>query len=172
MLRRNPMYVDPVMELLTPVVDGLLAEEASRLTKVLEDLLIRNHSLGGHLNAFIHGGEVFHILPRRHFRADEIKPLHPSMVAEADHFKMLRDNLERDRKRLYQAFSVVLPKCGNKQEVRDVLPENLVATIPSFRGMERKREEGFILNQHPVLKCQYEQAVCLALNYQANQLIY
>jgi len=172
MVKRNPLYVDPVMELLTQVVDSLLADESTRLDKVLQDLILRNHSLGGHLNAFIHVGEIFHILPRRLFRGEHIPALHLSMAAEAENLKTLCDNIKRDRRRLYQAFSVVLPKCHNKQEVRDVLPETLVAAIPAFRGVERQQEEGFILDAHPVLKEQYQQAVELALSYQANKLIY
>jgi hypothetical protein len=166
------MYVDPVMALLTPVVDGLLSDEATRLTKILQGLLTRNHSLGGHLNAFLHDGEVFHILPRRLFRSDRIKPLHPSLAGEVDHLRMLRGNVKRDRQRLHQALSVVVPKCRDKQAVRDVLPETLVAAIPAFRGMARQQEEGFILDSHSVLLRQYTEAVDLALSYQANQLIY
>lgn len=172
MIRRNPIYVDPLMELLTPVVDGLLEHESNRLTEMLRDLLMRNHALGGHMDAFLHGGEIFHVVPRRHFRTDRIKPLHPSLAREVEDYRMLRDNVERDRQWLRQALSVVVPRCRDKQEVRDVLPETLVAAIPAFRGVERQREEGFILDRHPVLKRQYAQAVDLALHYQANQLIY
>lgn len=172
MIRRNPLYVDPVMELLTPVVDGLLKTEADRLAKVLQGLILRNHSLGGHKNAFLHGGELFNIVPRRHFRGERVSPIQASLVSEAEHYSTLRDSVERDRKRLNQALSVVIPKCRNKQEVRDVLPETLVARIPAFRGIERQNEEGFILDGNPVLQSHYQQAVDLALHYQANQLIY
>ena len=171
-VRRNPMYVNPVMELLNPVVDALLDDESTRLKGVLHDLLIRNHALGGTQDAFVHGGEVFHLIPRRFLRNVEIKSVHPSLADEAEDLRQKRSNVERDKRRLRQALSVVIPKCRTKQEVRDVLPETLVTSIPDFKGMEREREEGFILNDHPRLKAQYQKAVELALYYQANQLIY
>lgn len=160
------------MELLNPVVDGIMEKERKRLNGVLNKLLINNSQYGGNKSAFIHMGEFYSLIPRKYLRNEQVDAIHPSLSEEAEDLRQLRAKLDLDTKRLRQALAVVIPKCRDKQALRDVLPETLVMAIPEFQGMDRLSEEGYLLNEYPVLKRQYDQAVETALYYQANQLIF
>lgn len=160
------------MELLNPVVDGIMEKERKRLNGVLNMLLIKNAEHGGNKSAFIHMGEVYCLIPRKYLRNEKVDVIHPSLSSEAEDLRLLRAKLDLDTKRMRQALAVVIPKCRDKQALRDVLPETLVMAIPEFQGMERLSEEGYLLAEHPILKRQYDQAVEIALYYQANQLIF
>lgn len=166
------MFIDPVMELLNPVVDSIMEKERKRLNEVLNKLLIKNADHGGNKSAYIHMGHVYCLIPRKYLRNEKVDIIHPSLAEEAEDLRLLLSKLEHDTKRLRQALAVVIPRCRDKQALRDALPETLVMAISAFQGMERLSEEGYLLAEHPVLKRQYDQAVELALYYQANQLIF
>lgn len=166
------MFVNPVMELLNPVVDGIMEKERKRLNGVLSKLLIKNAETGGNKSAYIHMGDFYSLIPRKYLRNEKVDAIHSSLVSEAEELRQLLAKLDHDTKRIRQALAVVIPKCRDKQSLRDVLPETLVMAIPEFQGMERLSEEGFLLNEFPLLKRQYDQAVEIALYYQANQLIF
>lgn len=169
---RQIKYIDATMELLNPVLESIMATETKRLNGVLNDLLIRNSHLGGNKSAFIHLGKIYCLIPRKYLRNEKIGTIHPSLQGEAEGLRKLREKLEQDTVRLRQSLAVVAVRCKHKQGLRDALPETLVAALPDFQGMERIEEEGYLLNEHPLLKRQYDQAVEIALYYQANSLLY
>lgn len=172
MRKRNPLYVDPVSELLGPVCSALLARETKRLNAVRVSLIQKNGNIGGSPDGFLYAGKVYTELrgPARHGKI--FKPIAKQLEQDAYDLVFLTDRLEADGQILRQSLSVVIPLCRTKQDVRDVLPETLVADIPTFRGIPRQREEGFALNEKPLLKAQYKKAVEIALYYRVNQLIY
>lgn len=171
-LHRNAAYVNPIAELVQPVCDALIRKEVERLDGILAQLVKENYALGGAKEGYVHCGRIFSDLPPRERRGAHFRPVMMGLRAQADDLLMLTQKLENDAQMLRQSLSVVLSKCLNLQEARDVLPENLVNLIPAFRGLERHRDEGFILDQFPLLKSQYNKAVEIALYYQVNQLIF
>ena len=171
-MQRNPVYIQPLSELLNPILYAFFKEERDRLTKRLETLIIENQKLGGTQNAYMHGGFLYSTLPFRYFRGIQVKPVHSSLEPDADTLAELMNKLKEDEQKVRQGLSVIIPKCKHKQEFRDALPETLVSLVPELRGMERIEEEGHILREKPMLRYQYQRIVDLVDYYQANKLIY
>ena len=169
---RNPIYVNPVMELLDPVVSGLIMPEWRRLDAILKALILKNFTAGGHEDGFLHGGETYCLKKPFYLRGAQISPIHFSLFDDAEFCRQCRDDLKRDIKKLRQSLTVVLPRCRDKQDLRDAFPEVLIRYIPELQSLARSREEGHLLESTPVLHRQFEQAVKIALAYTANQLIY
>lgn len=171
-LPRSPLYNSPVMSLLDPVIAGLFKDESDRLAEELKALVVENHRLGGTEHVFIHRGEILSHLKPVETRAMPKDLVVPALMDRADNWIRLRDKLEDDTNRLRQALTVVLPRCRSKQDVRDVLPETLVAMVPEFRGIARQGAEGFLLDEHPRLKSQYGRVAGIVDYYIANRLLY
>ena len=171
-IHRNPRFVNPIMELLNPMVDGLMTPEKERLDRTLDQLIITNQKRGGTMNAFYYQGLLYANTPTKYLRGIQVANLDQDLEHEFEvylsDFRLLKENL----KRLTQAMSVILPKCRNAQQVRDAIPEALVMFIPQFRGMERMDPEGFLLRSNPMLHEQFQQAIQIALYYVANRIIY
>jgi len=169
---RNIPQTTALMALLQPMVEALMTTEADRLKGQLQTLLKQNVEQGGSKDAYTHRGEVYSLLPRVYLRGTTILPITPSLVPQAEDYRLSLQAVERDTRRIRQALSVVVPRCSSKQEIRDVLPESLAAQIPDFRGMERHHTEGFVLKDMPDHLEQFQEAMNLAISYQANQLIF
>lgn len=171
-LYRSSKHISPVAELVDPVCSALMNRETKRLQGVKENLIKDNSSLGGAPEGFLYQGTIYSNAKGPARRAAKLKPIHESLTNRAEDFQFLSNKLEIDRQILRQSLSVVIPKCRTKQDVRDALPETLIEDIPDFRGMQREREEGFLLDENPLLKSQFERAVSIALYYRVNQLIF
>ena len=171
--RRRPEYVNPVQEAVDALVASILDLEEGRLGRERDAIIRENQALGGTMNVFLYRGALHSSLPG--FRIRDIGPiagLHRDLHARMDRYLERRERLGRDRTRIRNALSVVGLRCRTRQELRDVLPETLVAQVPALARMARSREEGYLLAGNPVLLRQFRDMVDLVLDYQANRLLY
>ena len=171
MLRhRNPAYLNPAMDFLNPVVDALMCSQKDTLDATLQSLLDRNAANGFSEYCYMHGGKFFSLYSMKALKGFEIGPIHPSLTDEAESLFLAREQLERDTKQIRQGLSTIANKCRSKQDIRDVLPEILAQIVPDFQSMPRLREEGFLLQDNPLLQAQYERTMDLAYKHQVDRL--
>jgi hypothetical protein len=171
--KRVREFINPVQEVINQLVNDLFAHEIQYINQTFEKLVIENQSLGGTMNVFLYDGEYRSHLPHHLVKGvknvREVQPtLYPAMQKHLERVRAY----ERDKRFVLNAFSVVGQKCNSIQDMRDVLPEPLVAEVPSLKRMERMREEGWLLFDNPLLLRQFREAVEIVLYYKVNRLIY
>ena len=172
-IRRNPLYVNSLPEMMNQLVEDLFKVELTRLARDLDEIVLENQKLGGTMNAFVYQGDIHSTLTPIQLRGiGPIAPLRGALEPQADIYLARLEKAKRDRQRVINSLAVVTRFCRSRQDVRDVFPETLVALVPSLREMERQRDEGFMLRNKPVLLKQFQETVDLLLDYQANRLIY
>lgn len=170
--QRNPLHVHPAMALVYPAVDQIFESELTRLGDELRQIVVANHKLGGHPNAFTLDGLRYSIVKTYFLRGEKIPEISPSLDLRARNWIASQASLEHDHKRVLRGLSVILSKTRNRQEIRDAIPETLIQDIHELKGMERHEPYGQLLEAYPTLRVQYEEAIDMLMNYRANQLIY
>lgn len=158
--------------LLDPLMRNFLAFEKERLHGRKKDLIQANAKCGGSDRGCVFRGQVISHLKPYQIRGNPLTPLDESLHEQGEILIQNLATLEADEQRMRQSFGVVISRCQDRQDLRDALPEQLVQEIPELARLPRKREEGFLLAEHPLLKSQYDRAVTLGLKYAANRLIY
>lgn len=171
-LPRTPTRSNPTQELVDPVLVEIFYTEREFLDRELINIVTENQSLGGTMNAFRFEGELYSLVNMRSIRGIDISYLHPSLEKAMKRYVKRTDQLQIDMKRLRHALSMVISKCRHHQDVRDVLPDVIANKIPAFQSLDRIREEGFVLRDKPELLAQFNEAMDIALTYQANRLLY
>lgn len=171
-IRRQEQYRNPMQDLIDAVLLETFQHEQERLKNDFEQLVIENQTRGGTMNGFRYEGLLYAVIPLNKFRQENIANLAEDLVPAFQRYMESKNRLEKDIQRIRNSLSVVLNKCRHPQDVRDVLPEVIVCKVDKFRGMDRIREEGWVLRDFPHLKAQFESAIELLCFYQANRLIY
>lgn len=171
-VNRNACYINPLLELVDPVIDSLLQVEDEDLKQKIQELIDENSLLGGHYKGFYYSGDVFSPYAKKLLRGSRIKEIDPTLEERAEYCRARRNRLAEDRKKLQQLLTIIFSKCKTKQDVRDVLPEVIANKVDAFKGMPRQNNEGFILADNPMLMNQYCAAVDQALEYLVEKLIY
>lgn len=161
----NTAFIDSLIE-------AFFNHQQVRLNKILEDLVARNQLLGGHEMGFYALGRVFSLYGPIKRKGQALGPAHHSLDDEVAALDQERLALDRDKLRLTQSLTVVATPCKSVEELRDALPESFAAHVPAFRGMNRTRPEGWVLDERPALKGQFERMAEIALRYEAYRLIY
>jgi hypothetical protein len=162
----------PRLTLIQLLLQDILRHEQKRLDRVLGTLLEQNAMHGGSAKAFLHKGAIFSLEPMKIVRGHPVKPLVNHLAEDADYLVEMRKQLASTEQRLRQGLSVVVTRCAGHQDLRDALPDVLVRELPSLRGLQRTRPEGFMLAGNPRLKEQFDSVCELALQYAANQLFF
>lgn len=157
---------------LETLIASIMGPEHKRHEKISAQLVVENTSLGGHPYGFYYMGQRFSNHAARHVIAESLQPIRQELIPQAHALYTQMKQARSDEQKLRQALSVVLPKCRSKQDVRDVLPEVFIREVSDFRNLNRLRPEGFLLEEFPMLKSQYEKAVDIAKYYTFNKLIY
>lgn len=170
-MRRLDKYINPVQELVHPLIKDLVQGELAFLRSWLERLVLKNQEAGGTPNAFIFEAEVYSHIPLHERRGLHVEPILSLFVDEARALKEQLAKANRAEMQIKQALSLVASKCRHIQDVRDVLPETLVMAIPELAKLERMRPEGFILSENPLMAKRYNDAIDLLLELQSNKLI-
>lgn len=158
--------------LIDPVLAEIFGKEQDHLDSVLSNLIDQNQALGGTMNAFRVDGKLVSLIPIKHLRGVKISPLSSDLEASYRRYDDRQSQLNSDKKKILHALSMVVSKCRHAQDLRDCLPDVISNQIPAFQRMERMNQEGFVLNEHPMLLKQYQKAMDIALYYQANRLIH
>lgn len=155
-----------------PLINSVMGPELARYENHKKALVAKHHRLGGGEYGFYYMGHRFTTHEAAYLVDITLPNVHPELTEEV---QLLFDDIqkaEHDFKKLSQALSVVLPKCQTLQDVRDTLHEVFIRDVPRLRSIPRVNQEGYILDEHPMLKRQYMKAVEIAEYYTANKLIY
>ena len=172
MARPPQRALNPALELIDPMVASFLNKEKARQRCVLEALILKNFTAGGNQFGYYFQGKRFSLLASRFLKGVPLNIVEPAVRQEAEDFDAASTKLEQDEKKLTNGLTVVLSRCSGFQDVRDVLPEPLVQVFQQLSSLTRTREEGWVLQEAPMLRTQYEKTIGIALYYQVNNLIF
>lgn len=162
----------PASQMRDPLMELFMRDETARLRELTAKLCMDNAALGGTPNAFRYNSRIYHAIPLRDIHRTSVKQIDTTLEDRAAHLEHVTEIFERDTKRLTQGITVVLSRCTTSQDVRDALPEELVQISPELSTLPRTRPEGYVLEEHPMLRKQFEATMELALYYTANRLIF
>lgn len=169
-MMRPRQHRNQMAYLIDEVVIDLFEKELSRIQSLTDKLILKNFQKGGDELGYIFRGKV--ITSNKASRTKNLTEIHPDLKDEAATLDKLYLKLREDLQKVRQGLAVIQSKCRDKQSLRDALPENIVHNLTIFRGMKRKREEGYILKEDPILYAQYKYTVDLIFYYQGNALIH
>jgi hypothetical protein len=169
---RVAQYVNRSVEMIEPVIAELISFEAGLINKRLEALIRENVALGGTQGAFFHDGVFFSLTPRSNFKGIEVRHIAERLEPAANSIVTRRKDLDVTVLTLRQTLAVVARACSSLQDLRDVLPDSLVADLPSLSKLERFRQEGEVLADRPTIFQQYQRAVDTILQLKGKRLIH
>lgn len=158
--------------LLPKLMNALMGPEIKRISKNVDSLIQQNSHLGGSAFAYIYQDKRYNKSNSFIPRDRDIKPIHKTLEEQADKLHKELAKVEFDQQKMKQSLSVVLSRCKNIQDVRDVLPETFVKNVPVFQGLDRQKEPGFLLDEFPALRIQYNKAIEISEYYMVNQILY
>lgn len=164
--QQNPQYVNHVQNLVKALLDHIFIAPEEDIQKRLSDLVERNANAGGSGPGFLHDGELVSPHKPASLRGLTILPIHESLEDAAEVFVKDREKLKQDRQRIELGFSVVSSKCRTSQDIRDALPDTLVALVPELNQIPRTRPEGFLFQNNTTLKAQFQTVLDLLFDYQ------
>lgn len=160
------------LHLIKPLIRGLMEKEISRLHKIMTQLVVENHVLGGHKYGFYYFGVLYSPYERRYTASQSLKAIHQSLTHQAHALYTASLKRQSDEQKLRQTLSVLLSRCNTRQDVRDALPEILGKLVNDLRTLPRSRPEGFVLNKTPHLREQYNTALEIVNFYTFNKMVY
>jgi hypothetical protein len=100
------------------------------------------------------------------------KALHHSLYTEMDALLKDREGVYRDRDFIRQTLVKLLQNCDNSEQIRNTLPEGLVAMMPSLSCIRRTDEPACTIRGDARAMRQYEKMLPKIEVYSAARLIY
>jgi hypothetical protein len=172
LLKRSREYINPIQELINGLLEDLFSHETKSLSDLLQKIVIENQSLGGTMNVFLFESLHYSHLPP-HLVKDVrgVRELHRDLHPKMQRYLLRLSKITRDKRFVTNAFSPLTQKCHSLQDMRDALPEVLISRVPTFSNLDRMRDEGWVIEDNPLLFKQFQEAVDIVLTYQANRLI-
>ena len=163
-----------MLALAYPLATALLRDEHIRLDNIKIDLIKRNHQLGNENLGYIHAGKTWSLFTPSALRqlGVTLKPIHLQLKPDAEELHQLYLKINDDWAKIHQSLTVVLGCCETRQEVRDVLPDNLSNLVAGVNKLPRTNEPGYLIQNNPILYKQYQKAIDVAYYYTANKLIF
>lgn len=99
-------------------------------------------------------------------------PLNPALWTKMERHLRDRIMVRQDKESITQMLHLLLKDAKSNQEVRDTLPECLVALFPELAKLPRKNEPAYTLHNNPRAQRQYEKLLPKMEMYSAAQLLY
>lgn len=161
-------------KLIFPIVANLFASEAGRLQKWVDVLSNKDRACRSatETNGFIFVGRTFtpSWVGKGYWPRQELqKELHPEGMQLVHSYRIM----ENDQIAVRQGLVLLLGSCETLQDVRDALPECLVAhSDPEIKKLSRTRETGFSIADNPRKISQYEAVLPLIQVYSVANMIY
>lgn len=156
------------------IVKNLFAAEARRFQGWIDKLIKQNQEAYGvkEMPGFLYGG-IF-------YRASWLGPgdwpgkksLHHSLYPEMEALLKDREGVYRDRDFIRQTLVKLLQNCHDSEEIRNALPEGLVAMMPSLSCIKRTAEPAYTIRGDARAMRQYEKMLPKIELYSAARLIY
>ena len=154
----------------------LFVAEDRRLAAILSKLNQRNKPLNDtKLDGFLHAGQ-FYMPKDASFISGQLAyrtPLHLSLHGDMECFLADRKCVEDEKKLISQVLFTLLVNCVSPQEVRDTLPECLIAHLSNdIAHLERTDEPSYTIKYNPRALRQYAKALPKIEFYSATPLLY
>lgn len=160
-----------IKQTLSRLVSAILLQERNRLSRVQTELIEDNHSLGGTEYGFRFGAKKVSDIGLRHLAHIVLKPLDANLYDRAHGMFECEEIVERQEKKLSQAFSMILPKCDTPQDIRDAFPDHYIVLCHDLKVIPRNRQEGYLLVLYPSLENPFKNIAIICDYYEANRLL-
>ena len=163
-----------MLALAYPLATALLKDERIRLNDIQIELIKENYQLGNPKLGYTHAGKTWSLYTPSVLRqlGVSLKPIHPQLKQDAEELHQLYLKIDDDWAKIHQSLTVVLGCCETRQEVRDVLPDNLSSLVEGVNKLPRTNEPGYLIQDNKILYQQYQKAIDVAYYYTANKLIF
>ena len=160
-----------IKQTLTQLVKAIMMQENKRLVRVQTELIFDNHKLGGSEFGFRCGARKISNIESRHVAKIPFQPIDSSLSDRAHGMFECEEVMERQEKKLTQAFSVILPKCDTPQDIRDAFPDHFIVLCHDLRVIPRNRQEGYLSVLHSALEKHFKSITLICDYYEANRLL-
>lgn len=172
------MAIENLADIIASIASSLMAAEYRRLEKALLAIAQENRRalrIGpGAALSFLHSGVRYNpagekIISRL---GDGRAPLHPELEPMMQEYIQDKKVIDADIKMIQQNLFKLLYQCCNLQELRDVLPECIVALHPKLKAMPRHCNPLFLIRDDPRAMRQWEAIFPKIEFYSATHLMY
>lgn len=156
------------------LANALFVAETRRIGGVITELTIQNN-MQKKTNAigFRHVGETFAIPGAKRLDKTPLPTLSFTLSKEGNDLLKERRALELDKSLISQVLFKQLYQCNDLQEVRDSLPDCLVALIPELAKIPRKMIDPLWINRNDErAMTQYQKILPKIEMYSVGQLLY
>lgn len=168
----TPAKSHPLDEFLTPISNAVFRHEKARQDAIAEDLINRNLDAGGSAKAFVCAGRTVSQLSPKELKGYHPRPVVPELHDEALIFVEAANKLDYDKRKLDQYCGSLFRRCRGIQDVRNLLPDMLVAEISVFKAISRTAEPTFLLKENAMLQIPFQGLQDTIGYYLANRLIF
>jgi hypothetical protein len=138
----------------------------------LTELIEANHDAGGPSHGFLFGGQFHTFLEHRDRPTAEKKLLAIALHARGRDYLKDVAMTAKEKTRLTQGVSQLLQSCRSLQDIRDALPDVVVALFSELTQLTRTRPEAWPFEGKPFQMHSYKQTADLLSFYVSNRLLY
>lgn len=100
------------------------------------------------------------------------KVLHPDLYASGMEYVQDEKQTAQEFQQLWWRLSLLLKDSKSIQDIRDALPDTIVALFPELSALPRQRKEAWSFEDKPLQMVSYPKLAELLDFYVANRLIY
>lgn len=163
-----------IPDFVTELCNLLFLPEKRRLTAILDLIEEANYELNPNATrAFVYRGDMYVSSKATYrYKAADCPTLRFQLYDQMVGYKLDQTRILNDKKAIGQILNLMLYQCNNNQEIRDTLPECLVALVPAFNLMRRQKNQGFMDKCSPRTEEQYKKLLPKIEFYAATHLIY
>ena len=162
----SPTYV-----VVNNIMSRLFTSDRKRVGKLTEELntkncLVRGESAPG----FIYMGKSYvvgRMTPRQ-----PLPTLSLHLLKEGEEFLRIASTLKHDEEQIRQLLVQLLYGFETTQDVRDLLPETLVAMFPDLKKLPRIREPAWTIFDKPHIMREYQRLLPKVEMYSVSNLLY
>jgi hypothetical protein len=172
------MAIENLADIIASIASSLMAAEYRRLEKTLleiaqENRRARGEGLGTPLSFLYSGGCYAPAEEKFSSRLGNGRsPLHPVLEPMMQEYIQDKKVIDADIKMIQQNLFKLLYQCCNLQELRDVLPECIVALHPKLKAIPRHCSPLFLIRNDPRAMRQWEAIFPKIEFYSATHLMY
>lgn len=137
-------------EWINVIMSRLFEPEQRRVDRMVEQLTDRNSAIKGiHTMGFMHLGVVYiakqheqmYKMTAKNLKGMTTPPLAFELLADVGKFIADVTKLELDKAQIKQVLFKLVSNTNNKQELRDSLPECIIAFMPELKDLDRMMED-------------------------------
>lgn len=158
-------------KLVDALIDKLFSSDNARLAGWIDTLVKRNQEAKSIVdNTFLHAGKQYRMSTLVGFVP--INPtLHPTLLGYMTDYMSDEKIVDDEKSFVRQAIVRVIEPCETQQDIRDALPDCLVACIPDLMQLSRIRPEAYTIAHDARAIRQFNKMLPDIQSYAATRLI-